>query len=307
MPIVRTIKTSFFLLAIGLIAGCNVAFEPPTPTYTPTKTITLTSIPPTPVPPTDTPVPTPTPTVTMTPTPVWVFQSGAITCPILLYHRVAEPPSPNSSDARYYISPADFQWQMQALEDWGYTTIPVSLLVEAIVKGAPLPPRPVVISFDDGDESVYANAYPIMQAYGFTGVLYLVMAYMESGSQGYMDAGQIQTMIASGWEIGSHSMTHPHLDEVHDQVYFEEAQSKTQLESTFGVRVNTFAYPYGAIDEFVVDKTVEYGYTAAVGLWNPGEKYVNSLDTLFYLSRIEVRNGTDLQAFAALLPWYVQP
>jgi len=307
MPIVRWIKSSFFLLAIGLIAGCNLTLGPATPAYDPTKTITLTSVPPTPVPPTDTPVPTPTPTITMTPTPVWVLQSGAITCPILLYHRVAEPPSPNSSDARYYIPPADFQWQMQALEDWGYTTIPVSLLVEAILKGAPLPPRPVVISFDDGDESVYANAYPIMQAYGFAGVLYLVLAYMESGSQGYMDAGQIQTMIASGWEIGSHSMTHPHLDEVHDQVYFEEAQSKTQLESTFGVSVNTFAYPYGAIDEFVVDKTAEYGYKAAVGLWNPGAKYVNSLGTLFYLSRIEVRNGTDLQAFAALLPWYGQP
>jgi len=296
---VRCLKPSLFLFVIALISGCSIPNISATPSYIPTETFTQTLISPTPVPPTDTPLPTPTATATVTPTPVWVYQAGTITCPILLYHRIAEPPSPNSL---YYTPVADFEWQMQALKDWGYTTIPISLLVEAITKGALLPPRPVVISFDDGDESVYENAYPIMQAQGFIGVLYLVVEYV--GSQDHLDTGQIQAMTGNGWEIGSHSMTHPHLLAVHDKINFEAGQSKGRLASEIGVSVETFAYPYGEIDDFVVDKVIEYGYLAAVGL---GTQYVHGLNTLFYLSRIEVRNGTDLTAFAALLPWSGQP
>jgi peptidoglycan/xylan/chitin deacetylase (PgdA/CDA1 family) len=296
------IKFSLVLIVASLISGCNLANDPAIPTINPTETITQTSIPPTPVPPTETPVPTSTPTATITPTPVWVFQSGAITCPILLYHRIADPPVPGSLAARYYTSPADFQWQMQALADWGYTTIPISLLVEAILNGTPLPPRPVVISFDDGYASVYENAFPIMQTLGFTGVMYLVWDYM--GATGYMDIGQIQSMAAAGWEIGSHSMTHAHLPAVHDQVQFEVGESKSRLAADIGVNVETFAFPYGEADPFVFDKVSEYGYRAAVGL---GTQFVNDRNTLYYLSRIEVRNGVDLTAFAALLPWSGQP
>jgi peptidoglycan/xylan/chitin deacetylase (PgdA/CDA1 family) len=132
--------------------------------------------------------------------------------------------------------------------------------------------------------------------------MFLVGDYV--GSQGYMDVGQIQQMTGNGWEVGSHSMTHPHLPAVPDQVNFEAGQSKGHLASEIGVGVETFAYPFGEIDDFVVTKVEEYGYLAAVGL---GTQYIHSLDTLFYLSRIEVRNGTDQTAFGFLLPWSGQP
>jgi peptidoglycan/xylan/chitin deacetylase (PgdA/CDA1 family) len=293
-----------FLLLLGILilSGCGKLDPPATPSYESTEPFTPTAVPTTPVPPTATLSPTSTPTATLSPTPTWIVQSGTITCPVLLYHRIADPPLPDSIGARYYISPVDFELQMQDLKDWGYSTIPISLLVEAITRGAPLPSRPVVISFDDGDETVYQNAYPIMQAQGFTGVMYLVGNYL--GSQGYMDFGQIQEMTGNGWEIGSHSMTHPHLPAVYDQINYEAGQSKGFLESEIGASVETFAYPYGEIDGFVVDKVGEYGYLAAVGL---GTQYIHSLDTLYYLSRIEVRNGTDKSAFATLLPWSDQP
>jgi peptidoglycan/xylan/chitin deacetylase (PgdA/CDA1 family) len=316
MSLERFQKISLLMLLIIMISSCNLPKEPASPTFAPSETfiptwVSPTPVPPTLVPPTETSLPsltataTITPTVTVTPTPVWLFQSGTITCPILLYHRIAEPPLPDSLAARYYTSPADFIRQMQALKDWGYTTIPISLLVDAIMKGALLPSKPVVISFDDGYESVYENAYPIMQALGFTGIMYIIVDYV--GSQGYMEVSQIQEMTANGWEIGSHSMTHPHLPAIHDQINYEAGQSKGRLASEIGVSVETFAYPYGEIDPFVVDKVAEYGYLAAVGLWNPGLQYVHSLDTLYYLSRIEVRNGTDLATFASMLPWSGQP
>jgi len=295
-------KLLFAILIVILISGCSFMNFPVTPTTIPTQTLTQPQFSPTSVDPTNTPLPTPTVTPSATPTPVWVFQSGSITCPILLYHRIAEPPSPNSSDARYYMPPEDFKWQMQALTDWGYSVIPISLLVTAITKGAQLPPRPIVISFDDGYDTVFENAYPIMQDFGFTGVLYIIADYV--GAQGYMSIDQLTAMSGKGWEIGSHSMTHPHLPANHDLINFEAGQSKNLLASEIGVNVETFAYPYGEIDGFVVDKVAEYGYLAAVGL---GTQYVHSLSTLFYLSRIEVRNGTDKTAFAALLPWSDNP
>jgi len=275
MLMMTFMKFSLYLLIILLIAGCNLQNFPLSPSVVPTlplATFTQTPIPPTPLPPTDTPTATASATSTSTPTPVWVFQSGTITCPILLYHRMEIPPAPNSIAARYYAAPADFRWQMQALKDWGYTTIPMSLLVEAIMKGSPLPPRPVVISFDDGYETVYQNAFPIMKEMGFTGIMYLVGTYV--GANGYMDASQVKEMTTVGWEVGSHSMTHPHLPTVEDQIGYEAGHSKTFLESKIGVNVETFAYPYGEIDEFVVGKVAEYGYFAAVGL---GTQYVNSL------------------------------
>jgi hypothetical protein len=76
------------------------------------------------------------------------------------------------------------------------------------------------------------------------------------------------------------------------------------LASEIGTTVETFAYPYGDTDSFVDEKVAEYGYLAAVGL---GTQYVHSLTSLYYLSRIEVQNGTDHAAFAALLPWSGQP
>jgi len=295
-------KSFLLLILIASISGCNLLSYPARPTIVPTPSVTLQQISATPILPTNTPVPIPTATATTTPTPVWLFQSGTITCPILLYHRIAEPPLPNSIDARYYMPPEDFKWQMQALKDWGYSTIPMSLLVAAITKGALLPPRPVVISFDDGYETVVENAFPIMQKFGFTGILYIVGNYV--GAQGYMSVDQLTMLVGSGWEIGSHSMSHPKLSSHHDLVNFEAGHSKGLLASEIGTIVETFAYPYGDTDSFVDEKVAEYGYLAAVGL---GTQYVHSLTSLYYLSRIEVQNGTNQAAFAALLPWSGQP
>ena len=75
-------------------------------------------------------------TPSLTPTATWIFQSRNITCPILLYHRIDSHENPYSTAARYYMAPEEFRWQMQALKDWGYTSIPISLLVQAEMTGA---------------------------------------------------------------------------------------------------------------------------------------------------------------------------
>ncbi len=261
----------------------------PTPTLTPLPTETLT--------PTTTQTPTPQPSPTATPT--WIFNStGKVIAPILLYHHVAdiEPAS------RYYISPQVFQAQMEALHQWGYTAVPISTIVEVITKGGELPPRPVVITFDDGNEDVYTNAFPIMQELGFVGTFFIIGQTI--GATHVVTDAQLEEMISAGWEIGSHSMSHLDLTQRHDQVQYEIGLSKSTLEKELTTKVEVFAYPYGTTDPYLVSKVQDYGYLAAVGL---GTSFQHSLATLYYLSRMEVQSIYDMDKFASMLPWHDQP
>lgn len=225
----------------------------------------------------------------------WTWQGpGKLTAPILMYHDF----SPEDYDQRYTLPTAEFEAQMEWLAENGYTTIPISLLVEALRFGAELPPRPVVITFDDGWRSVYTEAFPVMQRYGFTGVAYLVTDTL--GASKILDTEQLAEMIAAGWEIGSHTRTHLALPHHHESAQAEIRQSRFILEDLLGVPVLTFAYPYGRSDEFTANKVFDSGYLAAVGL---GDHCRQSKRNLYYMPRIEVRGTMSLEEFAAFMPW----
>jgi len=262
------------LTAVSIEASRN-------PTATPQPTLTHT--------------PAPTATATPQPTPTWAFNpSGKVIAPILLYHHIAETDVPN----RYYVPPTQFEEHMKWLADNGYTTIPVTLLVEALTKGAELPARPVVITFDDGDLDVYTNAFPIMQRYGQVGVFYLVAGWKDAKT--VVPKENISEMIAAGWEIGSHSMTHLDLTKNHSELGREVVASRQVLKDTFQAAVNTFAYPFGSIDPPSANKVIEAGYLAGMGL---GVSYTHTLYDWYYLNRLEVRSDYTMEQFIALLPW----
>ena len=250
-------KPALLILAITmlLLSACGNAAEAapqPTPTATASPTATATA----------TATITPTFTASPSPAPTWVIQGpDTVRVPILLYHRIGISPI----NSQYYVPPAQFETQMQLLHDWEYTVIPLDLLVKAIKEGASLPPRPVIITFDDGDISVYTTALPIMQAYGYTGVAYIVGNYM--GTDGYMSADQIKELVATGWEVGSHSRSHRDLTQLDPAVQREEiVAAREVLQEQIGVPVDSFAYPFGIINNAAVDFVHFAGYTSAMGL-----------------------------------------
>lgn len=254
------------------------------PTHTPTFPPTETSL----------PTLTLTPTLTLEPQPVRQGP-GDIVVPILLYHHIGY----SSGDEQvYYVSPEMFDRQMNLLYQWGYKTMSVERLVRAIQQGAELPARPVLITFDDGVETTYATAQPIMQRYGFTGVAYIVYHYV--GLTHYMNVDEIRALHAAGWEIGSHSLSHKNLPIRPDRQEDEIVGSRRQLEALLGVPVLSFAYPFGAYDQSSLGYVRFAGYTAAMGL---GNESVQGGNNLFYLSRRAVQGTDDLRAFGALLPW----
>jgi len=290
-PILLILLVSLFLTACG--GGVEAAPEPTTTaTALPTATKTVT--------PTAAPTITPTYTVTLTPTPTRVHQGpDAVLVPIILYHRIGKSPI----DSQYYVPPEKFEEQMKLLHDWEYTVIPVETLVNAITDGADLPPRPVIITFDDGDISVYETAFPILQKYGLTGVVYIVNNYM--GTEGYMSAEQIKELVAAGWEVGSHSRSHRDLTKLEPEVQRAEVvEAREVLQEILGVPVLTFAYPFGIINPSVGSYVHFAGYIAAMGLGFTADQ---GKSNLFWLQRREIKGEYDIKQFADFLPWQGDP
>jgi len=285
--ILLTLIVSIFLTACG---EAVVAAPEPTETQTtlPSPTIPTTA--------TVTPTITPTASIAPTPTTTRVSQGpGAVVVPILLYHRIDVSPI----DSQYYVVPEKFEAQMKLLHDWEYTVIPVELLVDAINEGAVLPPRPVVITFDDGDISVYETAFPILQKYGLTGVVYIVGNYM--GTEGYMSADQIKELVAVGWEVGSHSRSHRDLTKLEPAIQrVEIVEARTELQKATGSPVLTFAYPFGLMNSSVGDYAHFAGYIAAMGLGFTSDQ---GKSNLFWLQRRDVQGKYDIKQFADFLPW----
>lgn len=241
--------------------------------------------------PTSTPLPA---TSTPTPTEKSVYnEPGRIVAPILLYHHVEG----QTSESRYTVSIPDFKSQMQTLQEMGYTPIPISLFLDALLDGAEIPEKPLVITFDDGHESVYKNAFPIMNSFGFVGVFYIV-ANRLNGVEDFVDVTDLLEMIAAGWEIGSHSYTHADLTKDHESASKEIAESKSQLEKALSIQVETFAYPFGTIDSFLAQKVSDYRYRAGMGL---GTRTTHTWNNLFYLERIEIYGDYSLEEFKTLL------
>ncbi|MGW8224724.1 MAG: polysaccharide deacetylase family protein [Anaerolineales bacterium] len=219
----------------------------------------------------------------------------SVTVPILLYHSIPIQSSPNE---RYKVSTEHFEQQMQQLYEWGYSTINIETLVAHLYQGKSLPPRPIVITFDDGYEDIFENAFPIMERYGFTGTVYIVANRLNS--DGFMHREQLQELLDHGWEVGSHSMTHTELTANHDLVRREVLQSRLDLNDALGIKVFSFAYPFGTLDWYISSKVLDYGYRAAVGVGNLSQ---HSAGTIYNLSRREVQGDASMQDFIDLLPW----
>ena len=257
----------------------------PVPRATATKTATIT--------PTATPSSTPTPN--FSPTPTLVFNpAGELVAPILLYYRVTE----SESSSRFSVSQDDFRAQMSYLKEQGYTSITISEFTLVLINGGELPAKPVVITFDDAHASIYENAFPVMQETGFVGVVYLTGNRLYS--DGFLSPGQLDEITAAGWQVGSQGMTHQDLTTLPEEnLRYELLQSRLDLEEILGVRVTTFAYPFGTMSGPIADKLQEFGYYSAVGL---GESSKHTWGSIYYLSRIEVQGTITLDNFANFLP-----
>jgi peptidoglycan/xylan/chitin deacetylase (PgdA/CDA1 family) len=212
--------------------------------------------------------------------------------PILMYH-VIKAPTASTPMAELWTPAETFKATIELLKKDGYSGVTLDQVWQAWQGGTGLPARPLVISFDDGYLSHTVTAKPILQAAGWPGVLNLEGKNIGKGG---LTTNQVEGLIAAGWEIDSHTLTHPDLTTLDDAALKRElVDSRKLLQEKFKIPVNFFCYPAGKNDARVRAAVEAAGYKGATTV-EPG--IASKSDNPYLLPRIRV-NGTDSAATVA--------
>ncbi|MGV3589993.1 MAG: polysaccharide deacetylase family protein [Adhaeribacter sp.] len=186
--------------------------------------------------------------------------------PILCYHQIRNWTSRDSKSAKDYIVPEEtFRAHLKMLHDSGYQTILPDQLYAYLTTGAPLPPKPIMLTFDDTDLDQYTVAAPAMQQYGFKGVFFIMTVSL--GRPRYMTRTQVKELADAGHIIGSHTWDHQNVKKLKGQDWVTQIDKPTeQLKAITGKEIKYFAYPFGLWSPEVIPELKKRGFTAAFQL-----------------------------------------
>jgi peptidoglycan/xylan/chitin deacetylase (PgdA/CDA1 family) len=206
--------------------------------------------------------------------------------PILMYHVISDP-LPGAPYPELYTPRATFTVQMRALHRRGYHAVTLAQVDRYWHKAYALPRRPIVLSFDDGYLSDYTHARPVLRRFGWPGVLNLEVNNVLT--RGDLSARHVRALVADGWEVDSHTVSHPDLTTLPPaRLRTELVKSRSWLRRRFHVPVDYFCYPSGRYDRTVMAAVKAAGYRLATTT-QPGLARPNAA---FALDRIRV-DGTD--------------
>jgi len=194
-----------------------------------------------------------------------VGKSGFQTVPVLLYHRIE-----NSKASSMVVTTKNFKQQMQFLKDNDYHVISMDQLLDYLELKTSLPPKSVVITFDDGWSSVYKNAYPILKSYGYPATVFLYTDFIGGGKA--LKWEQVKELSKNGFDMQCHSQSHRNLSKSKGESDFKEYFNNLHEEITgaseiiskrINKKVDLFAYPYGIVNSPTLAILEKNGYRAA--------------------------------------------
>jgi peptidoglycan/xylan/chitin deacetylase (PgdA/CDA1 family) len=223
----------------------------------------------------------------------------SIRVPILMYHYIRSAPSMYRDRLGWNltVTPADFQTQMGWLSAHGYHPVDFNDLRAYFGGRAPLPSKPVVITFDDGYQDLYTTAYPILSSHNFKAVAYIVTSFV--GRSRYVTADEVVEMDRHGIEIASHTVDHADL--ARTSIYwatFQLATSRAWLQNLVKHPVVDFAFPSGKFNATAISALQATGYDTAV-TEIPGT--VHSRADRYTWTRVRVGGGEVLSDFISNL------
>lgn len=213
--------------------------------------------------------------------------------PILMYHVITAPPK-GVAYPGLYVRSRDFAAQVAWLAAHGFHGVTLQQVFDGWRGAAHLPAHPIVFSFDDGSRSQLVNAFPVLRARGWPGVLNLELGHLTSFWG--MPPPAVRRLIAAGWEIDSHTINHPDLTTLDPQrLRAEVTGSRQRLRRLFHVPANFFCYPSGRYNSAVIAAVQAAGYYGATsteyGLARPSDLYA--------LDRVRVDGADRVSDFAA--------
>ncbi len=264
----------------------------PSPTRTPTRMATDTPRPRSSATSSSTPTPTNTASPTLQPTPLG--SGRTLTVPILMYHYLSSPPSDaNAIRLDLSVRPEQFETHLAYLRQAGYETISMKQLAFALSGLTDLPPKPIILTFDDGYRDNYEYAFPTLRKYGYSATFFIFTQPIDTQNINYISWDMVIEMDRAGMEFGSHSYSHPDMSgRGIDFLVFETLASKEAIEERTGEPVRFFAYPSGQYDNLTSDVIKSANFWGAVTTqWGATQSY----DDRFEMTRVRI-NGTDTAA-----------
>ncbi len=233
--------------------------------------------------------------------PLGISANGVQTVPILCYHRVGPRPA-------LMVMPREtFAAQMHYLKHNNYTVIRLGDLPDFLAGKRALPPRAVVITFDDGHASAYHHAFPVLREYGFPATYFLYTDFLGAGSEA-LNWPQMKEMEKSGLiDFQSHSKTHRNLmlrlpgesdQHYQERVYAEFRTPRDVIERNLRVNVSHYAFPYGDANQTALDSLVRTGHQLGLTV-NPGGNAFFAYPLM--LRRTMIFGSSSMQSFRAAL------
>ncbi len=213
-----------------------------------------------------------------------------------MYHRVGARPVGPPEDDVYRVTASDFEAQMALLVREGYPVVPASAL-----DSTHLPPRAVVLTFDDGWDSDVEEALPILRRHGLAASFFVSPALV--GRPTYLTWDGVLRLDAEGMEVGTHGLDHTLLGEVPVQEASRQLrESRDRLQERLGREIESVALPGGNGGRRVARLAHAAGYRRVMGS-QPGVAAGGSL----LLPRFAVRRGDSLAAFRAVVDRRLSP
>jgi peptidoglycan/xylan/chitin deacetylase (PgdA/CDA1 family) len=211
-------------------------------------------------------------------------QAASESVPILAYDVINRPKS-GVADPSIWVPADEFTAQMTYLADQGFHPVTLRQVWAAWKEQGVLPSKPIVITFDTGYHSVYANAFPVLRERSFPATLFLDPAQTQAD----FPATEVKELIQAGWELGAQpSGQGDILSATDEQLAQAVGGARRELQRQLGRRVEFLSYPAGKFDQRVSSAVQSAGFLGAVTLQ---EGLASPQDPPYELKRIPIRNG----------------
>jgi len=181
-----------------------------------------------------------------------------------MYHHIGDPPpGVRGHEIELWVGREAFAAQMAYVGKAGYQVVSAGELAAGFQRERGLPRKPLVLTFDDGYEDFYTQAWPVLREHGLTATIFVCSGIV--GRAGHLTWDQLRQLVAAGIEVGSHGVTHRPLTTMTPAgVRRELVDSKRTIQDQIRAPVRVFSFPTGRHNRHVVLAVELAGYDAAV-------------------------------------------
>lgn len=229
-----------------------------------------------------------------------------IKVPIIMYHSILKDPARSN---KYTITPAVLEEDLKYIKANGYETITISDLTSYVYDDKPLPPKPIILTFDDGHYNNYGYLYPLLEKYDMKAVISIVGSYTDKFSEtdeanlnySYLRWKDINELISSGrvefqnHTYNLHDNTHGRIgakkkkgesDDEYKKILEEDINKlQNEFKENTGYVPTCFTYPFGGISNSSLDIIKELGFKASLSCEEGINKITKNPNSLYLLKR----------------------